>query len=61
MKIGFAQRFLLAIAFVIFCVVGFGSWLVGAFPWWVPFAAAGTVPVIIGVAMWIIDPGVFDG
>lgn len=56
-------RFLGAIGFLVFCVVGFGTWVAlppyGP-PWWSPFAAAAVIPAIMATVLLILEgPSIF--
>lgn len=56
-------RILASVAFMVFCVTGLMTWAMtppDGVPWWLPFAAALTIPAIVGGAVFIIEGrGVF--
>jgi len=48
-------RFLLAVAFVVFCASAVAAWGVKAGPWWVPFATSIGIPFVLGGAILIME------
>jgi len=53
-------RVLASAAFVVFCVMAAACWMLGAGPWWLPFAVTGFIMGVIGGALLILaGPSVF--